>query len=48
MPKALKIFHQFLKRRRWAIFIAYRALLGILSIPVIATIGLLVAWVSKQ
>jgi pilus assembly protein Flp/PilA len=48
MPKALKVFSQFLKDEDGAALIEYAVLLGILLIAVIATIGLVGVWVSKQ
>jgi pilus assembly protein Flp/PilA len=48
MSKAVKIFSQFLKDEDGAALIEYTVLLGILLIAVIATIGLVGTWVSKQ
>src|SRR5271156_174692 len=48
MSKALKVFGQFLKDENGAALIEYTVLLGILLIAVIATIGLVGTWVSKQ
>ena len=48
MPKALKVFSQFVRDEDGAALIEYTVLLGILLIAVIATIGLVGAWVSKQ
>ena len=48
LSKAVKIFSQFLKDEDGAALIEYTVLLGILLIAVIATIGLVGTWVSKQ
>jgi pilus assembly protein Flp/PilA len=48
MSKALKVFGRFLKDENGAALIEYTVLLGILLIAVIATIGLVGTWVSKQ
>jgi pilus assembly protein Flp/PilA len=48
MSKALKVFDRFLKDENGAALIEYTVLLGILLIAVIATIGLVGTWVSKQ
>jgi pilus assembly protein Flp/PilA len=48
MSKAVKIFSKFLKDEDGAALIEYTVLLGILLIAVIATIGLVGTWVSKQ
>jgi pilus assembly protein Flp/PilA len=48
MSKALRIFSQFLNDEDGAALIEYTVLLGILLIAVIATIGLVGTWVSKQ
>jgi pilus assembly protein Flp/PilA len=48
MPKALKVFSRFLRDEDGAALIEYTVLLGILLIAVIATIGLVGTWVSKQ
>jgi pilus assembly protein Flp/PilA len=48
MSKAVKVFSQFLKDEDGAALIEYTVLLGILLIAVIATIGLVGTWVSKQ
>jgi pilus assembly protein Flp/PilA len=48
MSKAVKIFSHFLKDEDGAALIEYTVLLGILLIAVIATIGLVGTWVSKQ
>ena len=48
MPKAVKVFSQFLKDEDGAALIEYRVLLGILLIAVIATIGLVGTWVAKH
>jgi pilus assembly protein Flp/PilA len=48
MSRASRIFHQFLKDENGAALIEYTVLLGILLIAVIATIGLVGTWVSKQ
>ena len=48
MSKALKVFRQFLNDENGAALIEYTVLLGILLIAVIATIGLVGTWVSKQ
>jgi pilus assembly protein Flp/PilA len=48
MFKAVKIFSNFLKDEDGAALIEYTVLLGILLIAVIATIGLVGTWVSKQ
>src|ERR1700722_3300620 len=48
MSKAVKVFNQFLKDEDGAALIEYTVLLGILLIAVIATIGLVGTWVSKQ
>ena len=48
MSKTVKIFGQFLKDEDGAALIEYTVLLGILLIAVIATIGLVGTWVSKQ
>src|ERR1700735_1466723 len=48
MSNALKVFSQFLKDEDGAALIEYTVLLGILLIAVIATIGLVGTWVSKQ
>jgi len=44
----MKVFSQFLKDEDGAALIEYTVLLGILLIAVIATIGLVGTWVSKQ
>jgi pilus assembly protein Flp/PilA len=48
MSKTLRIFDRFLKDEDGAALIEYTVLLGILLIAVIATIGLVGTWVSKQ
>jgi pilus assembly protein Flp/PilA len=48
MSKAVKVFSEFLKDEDGAALIEYTVLLGVLLIAVIATIGLVGAWVSKQ
>jgi pilus assembly protein Flp/PilA len=48
MSKTVKVFSQFLKDEDGAALIEYTVLLGILLIAVIATIGLVGTWVSKQ
>jgi pilus assembly protein Flp/PilA len=48
MSKAVKVFSKFLKDEDGAALIEYTVLLGILLIAVIATIGLVGTWVSKQ
>jgi len=48
MSKAVNVFSQFLKDEDGAALIEYTVLLGILLIAVIATIGLVGTWVSKQ
>ena len=48
MSKALKVFNRFMKDDDGAALIQYTVLLGILLIAVIATIGLVGTWVSKQ
>ena len=48
MSKAMKILSQFLKDEDGAALIEYTVLLGVLLIAVIATIGLVGTWVSKQ
>jgi pilus assembly protein Flp/PilA len=48
MSKPVKIFSRFLKDEDGAALIEYTVLLGILLIAVIATIGLVGTWVSKQ
>ena len=48
MSKALKVFSGFLKDENGAALIEYTVLLGVLLIAVIATIGLVGTWVSKQ
>jgi len=48
MSRALKVLSEFLKDEDGAALIEYTVLLGILLIAVIATIGLVGAWVSKQ
>jgi pilus assembly protein Flp/PilA len=48
MSKALKVFNEFLRDENGAALIEYTVLLGILLIAVIATIGLVGTWVSKQ
>jgi pilus assembly protein Flp/PilA len=48
MSKVLRIFSLFLKDEDGAALIEYTVLLGILLIAVIATIGLVGTWVSKQ
>jgi pilus assembly protein Flp/PilA len=48
MTKASRVFSQFLKDEDGAALIEYTVLLGILLIAVIATIGLVGTWVSKQ
>jgi pilus assembly protein Flp/PilA len=48
MTKALKVFSRFLRDEDGAALIEYTVLLGILLIAVIATIGLVGTWVSKQ
>ncbi|MBV8793556.1 MAG: Flp family type IVb pilin [Hyphomicrobiales bacterium] len=44
----MKVFSRFLKDEDGAALIEYTVLLGILLIAVIATIGLVGTWVSKQ
>jgi pilus assembly protein Flp/PilA len=48
MSLAVKVFSKFLKDEDGAALIEYTVLLGILLIAVIATIGLVGTWVSKQ
>jgi pilus assembly protein Flp/PilA len=48
MTKASRVVSQFLKDEDGAALIEYTVLLGILLIAVIATIGLVGTWVSKQ
>jgi pilus assembly protein Flp/PilA len=48
MSKVVKLFSEFLKDEDGAALIEYTVLLGILLIAVIATIGLVGTWVSKQ
>lgn len=48
MSKVVKVFSEFLKDEDGAALIEYTVLLGILLIAVIATIGLVGTWVSKQ
>jgi pilus assembly protein Flp/PilA len=48
MRKALKVFNQLMEDENGAALIEYTVLLGILLIAVIATIGLVGTWVSKQ
>lgn len=48
MVKTLRILGQFLRDEKGAALIEYTVLLGILLIAVIATIGLVGTWVSKQ
>jgi pilus assembly protein Flp/PilA len=48
MSKAVKVVRRFLKDEDGAALIEYTVLLGILLIAVIATIGLVGTWVSKQ
>jgi len=48
MPKVTKVLSQFLRDEEGAALIEYTVLLGILLIAVIATIGLVGTWVSKQ
>jgi pilus assembly protein Flp/PilA len=48
MSKVLRVFRQFLRDENGAALIEYTVLLGILLIAVIATIGLVGTWVSKQ
>jgi pilus assembly protein Flp/PilA len=48
MRKALKIFDRLIKDEEGAALIEYTVLVGVLLIAVIATIGLVGTWVSKQ
>jgi pilus assembly protein Flp/PilA len=48
MFKVTRVLSQFLKDEDGAALIEYTVLLGILLIAVIATIGLVGSWVSKQ
>ena len=48
MRKTLKIFTELMKDENGAALIEYTVLLGILLIAVIASIGLVGTWVSKQ
>ena len=48
MSKVVKVLSQFVKDEDGAALIEYTVLLGILLIAVIATIGLVGTWVSKQ
>ncbi len=48
MSKVVKVLSQFVRDEDGAALIEYTVLLGILLIAVIATIGLVGTWVSKQ
>ena len=48
MQRALVILKQFLKDEDGAALIEYTLLLGVLVVAVIATVGLVGSWVSKQ
>ncbi len=48
MQRALNVLKQFVKDEEGAALIEYTLLLGVLVVAVIATIGLVGSWVSKQ
>jgi pilus assembly protein Flp/PilA len=48
MGRRRRVFGEFLKDENGAALIEYTVLLGILLIAVVATIGLVGTWVSKQ
>jgi pilus assembly protein Flp/PilA len=48
MGRRMRVFGDFVKDENGAALIEYTVLLGILLIAVVATIGLVGTWVSKQ